>query len=126
MIGSRVGASQCRWQQFWRNIFCRLILDVQAWSAAWTNGMGSGADQRGHSRAGFFGARSHAGTMARRCRTTPGMGREERAVETHGTDSGAFSHAEALWKAMALRGVWQARRRWCSEGKTGTHGLHGV
>ena len=32
-------------------------------------------------------------------------------------EKGASSQAEAQWKAMALRGVWQARKRWCSEGQ---------
>ena len=45
---------------FWRPIVCRLILDVPAWSAGWSNGMGTGADQRGHSRAGLLSARFHA------------------------------------------------------------------
>ena len=41
-------------------------------------------------------------------------------------EKGASSQAEAQWKAMTLRGVWQARKRWCSEGKTGTHSMHGA
>ena len=47
--------------------------------------------------------------MARRRRATQMMGREGAAMETCGTDSGASSLAEAQWKAMALRGVWQAK-----------------
>ena len=48
--------------------------------------------------------------MARRRRTTPGMGREGRAMETRGTDSGASPHADAQWKTMTLRGVRQRRK----------------
>ena len=49
-----------RGNSFWRPIVCRSILDVPAWSVGWSNGMGTGADQRGHSRAGLLSARCHA------------------------------------------------------------------
>ena len=58
---------------------------------------------------GNFMRRAKGGERRRR-RITSGMGREERAMETRGADSGASPHAEAQWKAMALRGVWQARK----------------
>ena len=39
-------------------------------------------------------------------------------LDTHeGADPGASPHSDAQWKAMAVRGVWPACKRRCSEGK---------
>ena len=56
---SCVDTPKCCRQQFWRQIVCGWILDVQAWIAGWTSWVGSGANPRDFPRAGSISLPVH-------------------------------------------------------------------